>query len=125
MNLRNTVALLSLVFFLTGCSTTITNLTPASLPRNDKNLYPFEVEFETTQQSVRENTIKPYVMVGTEKYPMEKTPMLENRYEAMVPVAPTNNYIYYRYRFDYEFDRIPKAGQSSRLSPTYQLHISE
>jgi len=51
-------------FVLTGCSTTISNLTPSQLPRNANNLYPFEVSFDTSQKTVRENSIKPAVMIG-------------------------------------------------------------
>lgn len=116
---------LAAALFLSGCSTTITNLTPSSLPRNPANIYPFEVQFETAQKSIRENTIRPYVMVGTQTYPMEPAPVLKNRWEAQVPVPPQTNMIYYRYKFDYQFDRIPAPGESSRLSPTYQLQITE
>lgn len=108
---------------LTGCSTTITNLTPGSQPRNANNLYPFEVQFKTSQKTIRENTIQPYVVIGAETYPMQPAPMLKNRWEAQVPVAATNNHVYYRYKFDYKYDRIPKPAESSRLSPTYQLEI--
>lgn len=108
---------------LTGCSTTITNLTPSNLQRNPNNLYPFEVQFKTAQKSIRENTIQPFVVVGPDTYAMQPVKMLKNRWEAQVPVAATNNFIYYRYKFDYKYDRIPAPGESSRLSPTYQLEI--
>ena len=116
------VALLSLSF-LTGCSTTITNLTPGTLPRNGNNIYPFEVSFDTTQQSIREESVQPSVLIGAESYPMKPTPMLKGRWEAYVPIPPRTNFVYYRYKFDYLYDRIPEPGRSSRLSPTYQLEI--
>lgn len=109
---------------LTGCTTTITNLTPSSLPRNNNNMYPFEVQFKTAQKSIRENTIQPHVVIGSQTYEMQPAPMLKNRWEAQVPVASTNTHIYYRYKFDYKYDRIPAPGESSRLSPTYQLEIT-
>jgi hypothetical protein len=106
-----------------GCSTTITNLTPRELPRNGNNIYPFEVAYDTSQQTVKENTIKPFVMIGTELYPMTATPLLKNRWEAQVPVPASTNQVYYRYKFDYQYNRIPTPGESSRLSPTYTLEI--
>jgi hypothetical protein len=106
-----------------GCSTTISNLTPSQHPRNPNNLYPFEVTFDTNQKTVREQTLKPFVMIGTQLYPMEPAPMLKNRWEAQVPIAANTNHVYYRYKFVYEYDRIPKPAESSRLSPTYQLEI--
>ena len=123
MKLSRSVALTSVVLLLTGCSTTITNLTPNQMPRNPQGLYPFEVAMDTTQASIKEDTIQPYVMIGLEKYPMEATPMLKNRWEAIVPIPASTNQVYYRYKFDYLYDAIPKPSESSRLSPTYQLHI--
>ena len=110
-------------FVFTGCTTTISNLTPSQLPRNPNNLYPFEVSFDTTQKTVRENTLRPFVMIGTQLYPMQPAPVLKNRWEAQVPVGANTNYVYYRYKFDYAYDRMAKPGESSRLSPTYQLEI--
>ena len=115
--------LLAGLAMLCGCSTTISNLTPTQHPRNPNNLYPFEVTFDTKQKTVREQTIKPYVMIGSQLYPMEPAPMLKNRWEAQVPIPANTNYVYYRYKFDYQYDRIPKPGEGSRLSPTYQLEI--
>lgn len=123
MKLSQSAALASLVLLFAGCSTTITNLTPNQLPRNQQGLYPFEVALQTTQASIKEDTIQPYVMIGMEKYPMEPTPMLKNRWEAWVPIPASTNQVYYRYRFDYLYDRIPKPAESSRLSKTYQLQI--
>jgi hypothetical protein len=107
----------------TGCTSTITNLTPRELPRNANNLYPFEVAYDTSQQSVRTNSIKPYVMIGGELFPMQPTPMLKGRWEAQVPIGATTNHVYYRYKIDYQYNRIPSPGESSRLSPTYTLEI--
>jgi hypothetical protein len=107
----------------TGCSTTITNLTPRELPRNANNLYPFEVAYDTSEQTVRKGSIKPFVMIGSELYPMTPAPMLKGRWEAQVPVSAATNQIYYRYKIDYQFNRIPSPGESSRLSPTYVLEI--
>jgi hypothetical protein len=114
---------LGVLAVLCGCSTTISNLTPTQHPRNPNNLYPFEVTFDTNQKTVREQTLKPYVMIGAQLYPMQPAPMLKNRWEAQVPIGANTNHVYYRYKFDYEFDRIPTPGEGSRLSPTYQLEI--
>jgi hypothetical protein len=126
MKLRTMISALAVgvfAFVLTGCSTTISNLTPSQLPRNANNLYPFEVSFDTSQKTVRESSIKPAVMIGTDLYPMQPAAMIKNRWEAQVPIPAATNHIYYRYKFDYQFDRIPTPGDSSRLSPTYQLEI--
>lgn len=123
MKLSRSAALLSVMLLFTGCSTTITNLTPSQMPRNPQGLYPFEVAMDTTQASIKEDTIQPYVMIGLEKYPMEATPMLNNRWEALVPIPASTNNVYYWYKFDYLYDSIPKPAESSRKSKTYQLQI--
>jgi hypothetical protein len=107
----------------TGCTTTITNLTPRELPRNANNLYPFEVAYDTSQQSVREQSVKPFVMIGTDLFPMTPTPMLKGRWEAQVPIPAATNHVYYRYKIDYQYNRIPSPGEGSRLSETYTLEI--
>lgn len=109
--------------FCTGCSTTITNLTPRELPRNANNIYPFEVAYDTSDQSVRDTTITPFVLVGSQLYPMTPTPMLKGRWEAQVPVSAATNQVYYRYKIDYQYNRIPSPGENSRLSETYALEI--
>jgi hypothetical protein len=123
MNLRTGFLLLLITLCLTGCATTITNLTPGHLPRSANNLYPFEVALESSQATIREDTFKAYVLIGQDIYPMQPVQMLKNRWETLVPIPASTNYVYYRYKFDYTYDRIPKPANSSRLSTTYQLEI--
>ena len=123
MNLRNLVALVFGIVLLTGCSTTITNLTPSQLPRSANNLYPFEVALDTNQRSMVEDSIKAYVMVGMESYPMQPTPMLKGRWDTLVPVPAGTNFVHYRYKFDYQYNAVPQRRESSLLSPMYTLQI--
>jgi hypothetical protein len=111
------------LFLATGCSTTITNLTPRQAPRNAKNLYPFEVSLDTTQQSVKDDTVKAYVLVGSDSFPMQRTPLLSNRWETLVPAPAGSNFIYYRYKFDYLYRGIPSPKPGSLLSPPYKLEL--
>lgn len=108
---------------LCGCRTTITNLTPSHQPRNPNNLYPFEVALETSQKSIRKDSVTPSVIIGTESYAMQRAPVLSNRWEALVPIPGNTNFVYYQYKFDYQYDRMPQPGKSSRRSPAYQLEI--
>lgn len=123
MNLRNVIALGIGLLLLTGCSTTITNLTPSQLPRSQNNLYPFEVALDTTQRSMVEDSVKAAVIVGLETYPMQRTPMLKNRWDTLVPVPAGTNFLHYRYKFEYEYNAVPQRRQSSMLSPMYTLEI--
>ncbi len=69
MNWKKFLPLLS-VLLMTGCASTFTRLTPLQQPRNANNLYPVEAIFDSTQQSLRWDSLKPYVLVNGELYPL-------------------------------------------------------
>jgi hypothetical protein len=123
MNLKRFLPLLP-ALLLTGCASTFTRLTPLEQPRNPNNLYQVEVQFNTTQQSLRQDSIKPFVLAHGELYPLTPVPMVENRWEGFLPVPAGDNQAAYRFKFEYlynSFGTPPKAG--SVWSPTYQLRI--
>ena len=116
---------LSLVtlLLLTGCSATFTRLTPLQQARNGNNLYPVEVMFNSSQQSLRWDSIKPYVLVNGELYPLRPVPVVLNRWEGLVPVPSSANY---RFKFEYLYNQVGTGAKSgSALSPVYQLKITE
>jgi hypothetical protein len=117
-----TLPLLLLTLCFTGC-VSITNLTPSRGVRSANGLYPFEVGWESNQQSLRKDSIKAYVILGPNSYPMQPTPVVENRWETLVPIPADKKYVSYRYKFDYEYNSIPTPRPTSKLSPSYQLEI--
>jgi len=108
---------------LAGCTTTITNLTPTTQKRNPNGLYPFEVELDTREHCIKEESLKPYVLIGNQAYPMEPTPMLKNRWETVVPIAGNQEFVNYRYKFNYDVRSFGKPEPSSRMSPSYQVQV--
>lgn len=122
-------ALICLSVFLSGCTTdsfyntAITNLTPSRLTRNAEGLYLLEAHWRSNQQSIRKDSFKAYVKVGNEFYPMRRTPMLANRWEALLPVPADKSVVNYQFKFDYLVNGIPVAQPDSKLSSTYQLDI--
>jgi len=82
-----------------------------------------ECAWSSNQKSIRKDSFKAYVMVGLTFYEMRQIPMMNNRWEAIIPGPPQGNTINYRIKFDYFYDRIPEARQDSKLSPQYQLRI--
>jgi hypothetical protein len=112
------------LLLLTGCAATFTRLTPLQQPRNPNNLYPVEVIFNSDQQSLRWDSIKPYVLVNGELYPLRPVPVVQNRWEGLVPVPPTANGVTYRFKFDYLYNNIGTAPKpNSAFSPSYNLKI--
>jgi len=112
--------------FLTGCTTTtLTNLTPRQHSRNANGLYPVEVMWESHQARIVKDTIKGYVIIGQDAYPMQRSPMLTNRWETVLPVPADKDFVNYRFKFDYDYVKIPKRQASSKLSDPYQMQIAD
>jgi len=112
------------VLLLTGCAATFTRLTPLQQPRNANNLYPVEVAFNSQQQSLRWESVQPYVLVNGELYPLRPVALVENRWEGFVPVPPGANSVEYRFKFDYKYNAVgTKPKSNSAYSPAYKLNI--
>jgi hypothetical protein len=108
--------------FLAGCAT-ITNLTPSQLPRDSSGQYLVEAAWDSREQALREQTIKPSVMIGQEFYPMKRTLLMTNRWEGLIPVPADKDSVIYRFKFDYEVNAIPRPHPDSKLSKEYKLKI--
>ena len=122
-------ALLTLALGIAGCATTqttITSLTPKREYRNPTGLYSLEAALNSRQQTLRWDSIKAGVMVGTEFYPMRMTTLMTNRWETLVPIPPGATALTYRFKFDFDYNAFgspPKAD--SKLSPVYKLQIMD
>jgi len=116
------LGLLSLL--LAGCTTTmVTNLTPPQQARNANGLYPFEAILDSNQQSMVKDSVQAYVRIGEEAYPMRRTSLLKNRWEAMVPIPGNKEFVNYQYKFNYEYRSLPNHRPNNKLSTPYQLQI--
>lgn len=112
------------VLVLAGCTTTFTQVTPLTQPRNANNLYPVEVIFNSSQQALRWDSLKPFVLVKGELYPLRPVPVVTNRWEGLVPVPPAANTVTYRFKFDYLYNNMGTAPKpNSAFSPSYNLKI--
>lgn len=108
---------------LAGCATSITNLTPLTQPRNLTNAYPVEVALDSSQQSVRWDSVEPSIVVGHQTYPMRGTLLMTNRWEGLVPVPPGASTVTYRYKFDYEYNSLGKPKAGTWYSHPYTLRV--
>jgi hypothetical protein len=121
---KTLLALGLLTSMLTGCVThTVTNLTPTGQPRATNHMYRVEYQWDSTDQTVRPGTIKPVVMIGTEEYPMKSVMKMHNRWEAWIPVPPTQSEITYYYKIAYQYTGFGKVGKASTNSKEYTLTI--
>ena len=122
---KRVVPVCLLAIFLASCANTvITNLTPSILPRNPSGQYLVEMKLDSTQQSLRQDSIRPLVVVDFNTYPMRPTLRMTNRWEALVPVAASQNMLVYHFKVDYEYNKFGgKPGQGSRASEQYKLTI--
>jgi hypothetical protein len=117
------LAVLSVALFVGCTTTTLTNLTSTTVPREANNIYRIEYQWNSTQQTVIDESIAPYVVVGAESYPMTRVRFTKNRWEAWVPVSSTKDYIVYHFKVDYKYRRFGSAGESSQLSPEYKMFV--
>jgi len=110
-----------------GCGTTstVTLLSPRTQVRNAEGLYPVEIEFRSNMQALKKETLKPYLQVGDNNYPMRRTPRLDTRWETLLPVPATNSVMDYRVKVDFEYNAIPAPRSNSVLSQPYRLQIKE
>jgi hypothetical protein len=115
------------VVLLAGCTTgEFTRLTPNQQPRNANNLYPVETSFDSQQESLRWDSIKAYVIVNGQPYPLRPVPLVKNRWEGVVPVPPTANTATYRFKFDYLYNSFGSAPKpNSEASQLYTLRIAD
>jgi hypothetical protein len=112
------------VLLLAGCTTQFTRLSPLEQPRSANNFYPVEVQFNSTQQSLRWESIRPYVLVDGELYPLHEVPMVDNRWEGFVSVPPDTNEVDFRFKFDYLYNSMGSQPKpSSAYSPLYKMKI--
>ena len=120
---KKLLPLLILPLLFGGCTAMFTNLTPKQQLRNPNNLYPVEVSFRSRQQTLRWQSIKPTIVVGSESIPMHATPLMTNRWEGLVPVPSGEGLIHYHYRFDFENTSFGSPTPDSAVSPEYTLRV--
>ncbi len=120
---KKSLPVLLLSLLLAGCATEITNLSSLHQQRNPNNLYPVEASFNSRQQTIRWQSIQPHILVGTESYDMRPVPLVSNRWEGLIPVPTGTRNVEYRYKFDYQYNRMGAPGTDSALSRKYMLQI--
>jgi len=102
----------------------VTNLTTTRQPRNATGMYPIEFALDTSQQTIIPGSLKPYVMVGYEFFPMRPALGISNRWETVIPVPADKNSVIYQFKVEYEYRSFGKPQKSSKLSGrSYKLEI--
>ena len=122
---KKALILLPIMILLAGCANRITNISAQRQIRNANNLYPVEVSLDSRQQALKWETVQPYVIVGTESYPMRPVKYMQNRWETVIPVPANVNSVTYHYKFDYLVNEFGGPKKSSASSHSYKLLIVE
>ena len=121
--LKTLLSFAALAVLVSGCTATFTNLTPTQQVRNAEGQYPVEVSMSTRQGTLRWDSIKASLLVGSQSYPMRRTLLMSNRWEGYVPVPADTNIVYYRYRLDFLYNDFGGPKKDSALSHQYRLLI--
>jgi hypothetical protein len=122
---KKSLPVLLLSLLLAGCATQLTNLTPQLRTRSADNQYLVEVAFNSRQETLRWQSIRPQIVVGNECFEMRPTPLMTNRWEGYIPVPRGTSIVRYHYKFDFQYNKMGKPGNDTALSPVYTLHIVE
>lgn len=89
-------------------------------------MYPVEFVWDSNQQTIIAGSLKPYVVIGFDFYPMRPSLGISNRWETVIPVPADKNSITYRFKVDYEYRAFGQPQKSSKLSATdYRLDITD
>ena len=121
--LKKVLPMLLAPALLAGCQATLTNLTPLTRSRSPDNIYKVEVAMASRQQTLRWESIKPQVVIGSDFYPMRPTLLMTNRWEGVIPVPASANVVHYRYKFDFNYNAMGSPRSDSVLSSEYTLKI--
>jgi hypothetical protein len=121
-NIKKFCFLLLLPAVLAGCSS-ITNLTPSQYPRSASGYYRVEAMWSSKRSVIEPDSFKPLVVVGFQTYPMRRVPLVEDRWEAFIPVPASEGYVHYHYKFDFMDASFGKPKPDSLMSGTYQLSV--
>ncbi|HTI70768.1 MAG TPA: hypothetical protein VMF06_12435 [Candidatus Limnocylindria bacterium] len=122
-------SLVAATVLIAGCSNlsttqvSNTNLTPRQVPANPNSIYLFETTFDSIRRGVDPSSVKVWVMVDTQLYPMARVPNTANRFEALVPLPPGRTNIPYKYKFEFAYPGVGTRLVNSDLSPEYRLVI--
>jgi hypothetical protein len=122
--MRRIALFTALLAILVGCGTSrVTNLTTTRLPRNSTGMYPVEFAWDSNQQTMIPGTVKPFVVIGYDFFPMRPSLGISTRWETVIPVAADKNSVIYHFKVEYEYRTFGKPAKSSRLSPSYKLEV--
>ena len=121
------LTVLGLALAVSGC-TSITNIGADHHVRNASGLYPVAIGWDSNQRSLRPDSLRPVVQTGFQatayrEIRMTPVPGAVNCWTALVPVPKGVNFLNYRVKMNFQYDKFPKPGKDSRLSPPYQFQI--
>jgi uncharacterized protein YceK len=122
--MKKIFCLLLLPILLAGC-TSITNLTPSQYPRDPNGYYRVEAEWKSNRETIVPYSFQPLVVIGFDTFPMRPVPVVQDRWEAFIPVPAARDFVLYRYKFDYMVNAISRPHPDSLMSPEYTLKIVE
>jgi hypothetical protein len=117
-------ALLLLPVLLAGCSS-ITNLTPSRSSRDPSGFYRVEAQWRSNRQAIRPESFKPLVVINNDTIPMRPVALVQDRWEAYIPVPAGQDVVHYHYKFDFLINAISQPRADSLMSSDYSLKITD
>lgn len=118
------MVILAIGLSLSGCTfSRFTNLTPSQLPRDSSGSYPVEMVWESNNRTIVYDSVRAYAVVGDNFYPMNRTLVVKDRWEAIIPAPPAADYLNFYFKVDYKYKAVPYFKSNSDLSEPFVLQI--
>lgn len=121
--LRNTLFLLVLAALLSGCATSIQNLTSTRIPENPSNIYTISMTVENRDGAVVRDSFRPKIVIDGESYPMEPSDMdpMTFNFDYQMPRGRSQAAYYFIVEYDVQRTGVPRTR--TMVSDLYNLQL--
>ncbi len=88
---------------LGGCTTTLTNLTPANIPENPSNIYTFSLATKIWQTNIDKDSVKATIVINGEEHEMELSDIGNSIYDYDYKMPRNLSEVGYYYILEYTY----------------------
>ena len=109
---------------LAGCSMTLTNLTPPSLPENPSQIYTISVRVTTQAPAIIKSSIQACIVIDGQNHVMQKSNVVEDQYDFDYQLPPGRDELKYYFIVYYKYDTANGARSHEKVTELQQAKIA-
>ncbi len=118
------IALAGALLF-TGCDLRITNMTPENVPENPSGYYDILVSIEPTGSDVIADSIKPYIVIDGQTYPMEASTRGPHIYKYEYRLPADRREARYYFQIDYELEKNQVTTRRQEITDVQNFRLTD